>query len=264
MPTRTANPGQVASPAIAVSHLGMTYPNGLESLRGVDLNVAPGDFVSIVGPSGCGKSTLLRLIAGLAEPTTGSALVCGLPPDKARREKEIGFVFQSPALLPWRDAVGNAALPLEIRGVARSERREKAREALARVGLSGFESAFPRELSGGMRMRAAIARALVVKPDLLLMDEPFGALDELTREKLNEELSDLWTREKGTILFVTHNVYEAAFMSRRVIVMNKRPGRITGDVAIPFAYPRDRNLRATPEFAALTGEIRALLAKAAS
>lgn len=251
-------------PALFFANAGFTYPNGVAALANIKINIEPGTFVSLIGPSGCGKSTLLRLAAGLSTTTTGSAVVFGLPPQQARRTREIGFVFQAPTLLPWRNAVDNAALPLELKGVGKIERRRMATETLKRVGLGEFLHAVPRELSGGMKMRNAIARALITKPDILLLDEPFGAIDEITREKLNSELLSLWEERRCTVLFVTHNLYEASFLSQRILVMSKRPGNILHDEQVPFAYPRNAALRSQPEFGAFTGRLNQILSKAAT
>lgn len=223
--------------------------NGAAALEDVSLQVEPGEFISLVGPSGCGKSTLLRLLAGLIEPTAGRVQHAGTALRQA-------FVFQDPTLLPWRTVIDNIALPLELAGVARGERRQRAHDSLAQIGLTSADAGkFPRELSGGMRMRVSLARALVTRPDLLLLDEPFAALDDLLRQQLNEELLRLWQEQRWTAVFVTHNVAEAVYLSQRVIVMSARPGRIVADVAVPFAMPRNADLRATPEFARLTGEV---------
>ncbi len=235
----------------------------------MDLRIDKGEFVAIVGPSGCGKSTLLRVLAGLVGPTAGRIEIAGLSPAEARRKlHEVAFVFQHPTLLPWRTVWGNVALPLELGRGSPSQAAPVAPERMAEViklvGLSEFARAYPHQLSGGMQMRVSLARALVTRPDLLLMDEPFGALDDLTRNGLNEELLNLWSRDRWTGLFVTHNVGEAVFLSRRVLVLSRRPGRIVAEVEIPFAYPRVPELRAWPEFARLTGQIAARLAEAAS
>lgn len=218
---------------LRVEGVGKVYSNGTVALENLSFSVRQGEFVSIVGASGCGKSTLLRLIAGLGEATSGAILVEEMPPLKARQSSsEMTYVFQEATLMPWRTVLGNVELPLELRGVARKQRREAAREAIALVGLSGFEHVYPRELSGGMKMRVSLARALAVNPRLLLMDEPFGALDEITRQRLNEELLRIWDEGQRTILFVTHSVFEAVYLSTRVLVMSSRPGRIVADLPI--------------------------------
>ena len=222
-----------------------TYPNGTRALEPIDLTVREGEFVTIVGPSGCGKSTLLRLIAGLSPPTAGSIVLSeGYSPPR------LAYVFQSPTLMPWASVQANVRLPLDLAGVTRSQAQEKTRHALERVGLQEFAHSFPRELSGGMQMRASIARALVTGARLLLMDEPFGALDEITRNRLDREFSELSARDNLTVLFVTHSIYEAVFLSSRVLVMSPRPGRISGEISIDLPRPRPDSFRGTVEFAA--------------
>ncbi|HUY33306.1 MAG TPA: ABC transporter ATP-binding protein [Pirellulales bacterium] len=241
---------------IAANTVGVTFPGGIQSLEDVNFSMPPGEFVSLVGPSGCGKSTLLRLIAGLASPTEGRLTVAGLPPAVARRRAaRLSFVFQDATLLPWRTAAANIRLPLELAGVAAAERETRVRDGLWMVGLSDFAGRRPRELSGGMRMRVSLARALVTRPELLLLDEPFGALDDITRQRLNEDLLDLWLAHRWTAVFVTHNIAEAAFLSTRILVMSPRPGTITADVAVPFATPRRPELRFQADFAAFVGEV---------
>ncbi|WP_136616866.1 MULTISPECIES: ABC transporter ATP-binding protein [Mesorhizobium] len=228
------------------------------ALENIDLSVPIGGFLTLLGPSGCGKSTLLRVIADLIAPTSGNATVLGGSPSLARARRDIGFVFQDAALLPWRTALQNVALPLEVGGISRPGRRSPA-ELLALVGLSGWENAYPHELSGGMRQRVAIARALVNDPRLLLMDEPFGALDEITRDRLNEELLDVWASTGTTILFVTHSIYEAAFLAERVLLLAANPGRIKEIVPVSLPSPRRIALRETTEFTKLAGRLRAIL-----
>ncbi|MBX3730225.1 MAG: ABC transporter ATP-binding protein [Candidatus Sumerlaeia bacterium] len=246
-----------AAPAfVSARGLGMVFRGGIEALRDVTLDVARGDFVALVGPSGCGKSTLLRLVAGLIAPTGGELAVDGLAPRQARRERhDMAFVFQQPALLPWRTVADNVGLPLELDGQGRAARRERIDELLDLVGLREFARTHPHQLSGGMRMRVSLARALVGRPGLLLLDEPFGALDEITRQRLNEELRRLWASQGFTALFVTHNVFEAAFLAQRVVVMSPRPGRIACELAVPFESERTPALRARPEFAAFCGAV---------
>ncbi|GAA1933570.1 ABC transporter ATP-binding protein [Nocardioides marmoribigeumensis] len=236
-----------ALPHIRVADVAKTYPNGTIALAPVDLDIREGEFVSLLGPSGCGKSTLLRIIAGLITPTNGEVEISG----SARR----AFVFQDPTLLPWRTVVKNARLLLELEGIPKAEHESRVAEALAKVGLAGFEKSYPRGLSGGMRMRLSFARALALRPQLFLMDEPFSALDEITRETLQDELLEIWGVDGFTSVFVTHNLYEAVYMSHRVVVMSPRPGQIERIFDIPFDYPRKPELRATPEFAAITQEI---------
>jgi len=233
------------------------FDGGVEALAAVDLRIGAGEFVSLVGPSGCGKSTALRVIAGLLAPSRGAVTWPGGKP-------AIGFVFQEPTLMPWADAVGNARLPLDLKGVARGEAEARAMRALARVGLDGFERAFPRALSGGMKMRVSIARAIAAEPKLLLMDEPFAALDELTRQALNDDLLKLVREDGLTVIFVTHSVYESAYLSDRVVAMTPRPGRVAADLALSPPRVRDQGYRLTPEFAGAAGRVSAALKKANS
>lgn len=218
--------------AVQLSGIAKTFANGTVALAPVDLEIAEGSFTSLVGPSGCGKSTLLRLIAGLAEPSSGSV---------TRAASDIGFVFQDATLMPWATAAENVALPLKLAHSDNVER--KVAEALARVGLDGFAASYPRELSGGMRMRVSIARAIVTGPKLLLMDEPFAALDEFTRFGLNDDLHTLWRQNRWTVVFVTHSIREAVFLSERVIVMSPRPGRVVGDVVVDLPPARTPEMR---------------------
>ena len=217
------------------------FANGTLALDGATLDVEERQFLSLLGPSGCGKSTLLRLIAGLAEPSGGT-----IEWDGGR--EGLSFVFQEPTLMPWATALDNAILPLKLAHVARHEREERAAAALASVGLAGFERSYPRELSGGMKMRVSIARALVTKPRVLLMDEPFAALDEITRFKLNNDLLDLWQRERFTTVFVTHSVFESVFLSQRIAVMGPRPGRVRAEIDVSEPYPRDLAYRTSPRY----------------
>ncbi|MGH3740269.1 MAG: ABC transporter ATP-binding protein [Micromonosporaceae bacterium] len=226
----------------------------VHALSDVTLSVQPGEFIAVVGPSGCGKSTLLRIAGGLAEPTSGEV---------TRNARHLGYVFQDPTLLPWRTLAGNVELSAELQGVKRVERRRLAREALARVGLADFAQHRPASLSGGMRMRASLARALTLRPDLFLLDEPFGALDEITRARLNDELQALHVAEGFAAVLVTHAVSEAVYLSRRVLVMSERPGRLLADVRIPFDYPRAPEIRFASEFVELTREISAHLGQTA-
>jgi len=230
------------------------------ALQDVSLTLAQGSFVTLVGPSGCGKSTLLRVIADLVKPTAGRVGVLGRTAEQARRERAIGFVFQDAALLPWRTALENVELPHEVGG--RRERPAHARSAqelLELVGLAGWEKAYPHELSGGMRQRVSIARALAGDPKILLMDEPFGALDEITRDRLNEELLRIWEKTKTTILFVTHSIYEAAFLSQQVLMLASKPGRVRELVPVDFPLPRRLALRDTAEFVKLAARLRGIL-----
>ncbi len=251
-------------PFVQAHSLGATYVGSVAALAGIDLAIPRGQFVSIVGPSGCGKSTLLRLIAGLLRPSSGEVSVAGLPPAVARRQSaRISFVFQDATLLPWRSVAENIGLPLELQGTPAARRAAVIDRGLELVGLGDFRNHYPAELSGGMRMRAALARALATDPDLLLLDEPFGALDDISRGILNEELQRLWSTRRWTGIFVTHNIAEAVFLSQRVLVMTPRPGRIQADIPVPFALPRSAELRAEPAFARLTGEVAAALRRAA-
>ncbi len=226
--------------ALRFEGVDVTYPDGTEALCGVNLGVAPGEFVSVVGPSGCGKSTLLKLASGLIQQTAGEVVV-----DRAR----LGYVFQDATLAPWRTVQKNVELLPELHGVEKAERRRVASEAIELVGLSGFEGHYPKRLSGGMRMRVSLARSLTLDPNVFLFDEPFSALDEITRERLNGELIALFRSQGFAGLFITHNVFEAVYMSTRVLVMSERPGRMIADIEVPFSYPRDEGFRFQPEFA---------------
>ena len=229
----------MVAPIVTCRDIGKRFANGTVALSGVALDVFEHQFLSLLGPSGCGKSTLLRLIAGLSEPSAGTIAWQGTP--------ALSFVFQEPTLMPWATALTNVTLPLRLAGVGRDERRERATAALAQVGLAGFENAYPRELSGGMKMRVSIARALVTRPKVLLMDEPFAALDEITRFKLNNDLLELWRREGFTVIFVTHSVFESAFLSQRIAVMAARPGRVIEQIDIEAAYPRSPEYRTSAQ-----------------
>lgn len=244
-------------PLIQASDVRMSYEGLQPALTSVSCEIRQGEFVSIIGPSGCGKSTFLRMVAGLITPTAGRLTIQGQSPEAARRDSNrVSFVFQEPNLLPWRTVAANIQLPLELQRSSRMEREQAIDRSLKLIGLTKDDARKrPRNLSGGMRMRVSLARALVVQPDLLLLDEPFAALDDVLRQQLNEELVRIWLEQQWTGLFVTHNVAEAAFLSQRVLVMSKRPGTIVSDVPIPFSYPRGPELRATPEFARLCGEL---------
>ena len=236
---------------VVAAELNKHFPSGVQALRDLNLEIGRGQFVSIVGPSGCGKSTFLRLVAGLDAPTSGELRVEGHDP------LGLAFVFQDATLLPWRSVAHNITLPLELRREAAAER---VAQTLELVGLTDFAAAYPAQLSGGMRMRVSIARALVTRPQILLLDEPFGALDEITRQRLNEELLRLWQEDRWTGLFVTHNVSEAVFLSQRVLVLSARPGHLLADIPIPFPYPRSAYLRSDPELVRLASEISRQLA----
>ncbi|MFC7052093.1 ABC transporter ATP-binding protein [Hansschlegelia quercus] len=253
-------PNERAGPAIAIRSLSVSFttPEGpIHALQDVDLDVTPGDFVSLIGPSGCGKTTLMRLVADLERPTAGTISIGGLAPEQARERRAYGYVFQQPALYPWRTIERNVTLPLEVMGAPKAERRERARKSLEQVGLSGFERRFPWQLSGGMQQRASIARALAFDAGLLLMDEPFGALDEIVRDRLNVELHELWERTGKTALFVTHSIQEAVFLSTKIVVMSPRPGKIV-EVIDASSLPRKRalELRETPEFLEVARRVR--------
>ena len=248
-----------APPAIAVRDLSLTFTTAdgpVTALTGIDLSVGRGEFVSLIGPSGCGKTTLLRLIADLEQPTGGTISVNGVTPHEARLARAYGYVFQAAALYPWRNIARNVALPLEIMGLDKATRNARVRDNLELVNLTGFERKFPWQLSGGMQQRVSIARALAVRPELLLMDEPFGALDEIVRDHLNEQLLQLWAKTNKTVVFVTHSIPEAVFLSTRIVVMSPRPGRVH-DV-IDSTLPRERTLdiRETPEFLAIAHRVR--------
>ncbi|HTP81567.1 MAG TPA: ABC transporter ATP-binding protein [Alphaproteobacteria bacterium] len=247
------------APLLTIEGVRKTFASGLEALAGVDLAVNAGEFVSILGASGCGKSTLLRLVAGLAEPSSGDVRWSGERSDYQERGG-IGFVFQEPTLMPWADVFSNVYLPLRLAGRSRAESAGRVTEALEQVGLADFASSYPRELSGGMRMRASIARALVTQPEILLLDEPFAALDEQTRFKLNEDLLGVWRARRLTVLFVTHSVFESVFLSTRVVVMTARPGRVAADLPIGFTGERDAVLRTSAEFGAVCGTVSQRLA----
>ncbi len=250
--------------AIAVKGASVKFPapdGEVTALSDVNLTIREGSFVSLIGPSGCGKTTLLRLIADLEQVTGGSVDIDGLDPQSARERREYGYVFQAPALLPWRSVVKNVELPLEVMGVARAERRRRACEQLALVGLAEFEAKYPWQLSGGMQQRVSIARALSLQPRLLLMDEPFGALDEITRDHLNLHLATLWRRTGKTCVFVTHSIAEAVFLSTQIVVMSPRPGRVIDVIDNPLPRERDLDMRETPEFLEIAARVRRGLEK---
>ena len=248
--------------AIEIENVGKVFRTRLgtvavEALRDVSFAISPGQFVSFVGPSGCGKSTLLKLIGGLIEPSSGRITV-GEREIKGPR-RDIGMMFQTPVLFPWRTVLENVLLPIEVFGLDRRSAMDRARDILRLVGLEDREGAYPSELSGGMQQRAALSRVLVVDPQIILMDEPFGAIDEFTRERLNLELLRIVAEVRATSLFVTHNITEAIFLADRVLVMTPRPGRLAGVVDVPFARPREIELQQTPEFNALVSEVRGIL-----
>jgi NitT/TauT family transport system ATP-binding protein len=246
-------------PVIDITGLSLTFQTAdgsVQALADIDLTVERGEFVSLIGPSGCGKTTLLRVIADLEQPTNGAILVNGVSPEEARKTRCYGYVFQSAALYPWRTIAKNVALPLEVMGVPATERAARVERNLALVNLEGFERKFPWQLSGGMQQRASIARALSFDPALLLMDEPFGALDEIVRDHLNEQLLQLWAKTGKTVIFVTHSIPEAVFLSTRIVVMSPRPGRIHDVIDCPLPRERPLDIRETPEFLAVAHRVR--------
>ena len=248
--------------AVEAENLSLVFATAdapVSALADVNLTIARGEFVSFIGPSGCGKTTLLRVIADLEQATGGSIRVNGVSPQAARLARAYGYVFQAAALYPWRNALANVMLPLEIMGLPAGERRRKAQAQLELVGLSGFERKFPWQLSGGMQQRVSIARAMACEPELLLMDEPFGALDEITRDHLNEQLLRLWERSGKTVIFVTHSISEAVFLSNRIVVMSPRPGRIIEVIANQQASGRTLDARETPAFMAVAQRVREAL-----
>ncbi len=251
-----AAPAEVAIEISGVSLRFDTADGPVEALSDVNLRVARGEFVSFIGPSGCGKTTLLRAVADLETPTGGIIRVNGLRPQEARASRAYGYVFQAPALYPWRSVARNIALPLEIMGFAKGERDARVAKGLELVNLSGFGNKYPWQLSGGMQQRASIARALSFDPDLLLMDEPFGALDEIVRDMLNQQLLRLWEVTGKTVLFVTHSIPEAVFLSTHIVVMSPRPGRIIDIIACDFPRDRGLDIRETPEFIAVANRVR--------
>jgi NitT/TauT family transport system ATP-binding protein len=257
----TADPAPVA--AVELRAASLTYPDGTHALRPVDLDVRPGEFITLLGPSGCGKSSLLKMMAGLLQPTQGTLRRWGHPTrDPEAGGRRLAFVFQAPTLMPWARVAANVRLPLDLAGVARAEADARVAEALDRVGLAGAATKLPHTLSGGMQMRVSIARSLVTRPDLLLLDEPFGALDEITRQRLDAELLDLW-RERGlTVVFVTHSIHEAVFLSQRVVVMAARPGRILAELPIAEPYPRRAEFSVSMRFSQTARQLQELLLRA--
>ena len=252
--------GHVAIEIKNASVIYQTADSPVHALSCVDLDVAAGEFVSLIGPSGCGKTTLVRVIADLEKISDGRVLVNGVTPAQARLARAYGYVFQAPALFPWRNVLANVTLPLQIQGKDKTEARRIAMVHLARVGLAGFEGKYPWQLSGGMQQRVSIARALSFEPRILMMDEPFGALDEITRDRLNEQLQQLWQKERRTVVFVTHSIAEAVYLSTRIVVMSPRPGRIVKVIESTLPDVRHLGLRDTPEFVALAHDVREALA----
>jgi NitT/TauT family transport system ATP-binding protein len=244
---------------VAAKNLGLTFATNdgpVVALTDVNLDIGKGEFVSFIGPSGCGKTTFLRVIADLEQPTSGAITVNGLSPHEARVRRSYGYVFQAPALYPWRTIEKNVALPLEIMGFTPTQQLERVKRSIELVNLAGFEKKFPWQLSGGMQQRASIARALAFDADLLLMDEPFGALDEIVRDHLNSELLKLWARTEKTIAFVTHSIPEAVYLSTKIVVMSPRPGRVTDVIDSPLPRERPLDIRETPEFLAIAARVR--------
>ena len=253
------------SSAIEMESISVVYDSGdrfTHALDDISLTASPGEFLSIVGPSGCGKTTLLRVAAGLLEPGSGTIRIVGKSPTEAREARDIGFVFQEPALLEWRTSLQNVVLPLEIARVPRKQALEKARSALDLVGLASFADSPPRHLSGGMKQRVSIARALVTNPSVLLMDEPFGALDQITRDRLNLELLDIWSLDRPTVLFVTHSLREALFLSDKVVTLSPCPGRVLCNTEVPLDRPRQLSIREEDDFRQLYNSIEVVLERA--
>jgi NitT/TauT family transport system ATP-binding protein len=264
MPEPMNAPESPARTAVSVRRASVVYSAAdapVRALHEVDLEIAQGEFIALIGPSGCGKTTLLRVIADLEPLTAGTVQVNGLSPHEARLARAYGYVFQSPALFPWRTVLANVMLPLQIHGRPKAECEAIARDHLARVGLTGFERKYPWQLSGGMQQRVSIARALGFEPQLLMMDEPFGALDEITRDRLNEQLQQLWQRERRTVVFVTHSIAEAVYLATRIVVMSPRPGRILDIIESTLPAQRHLAMRDTPEFMALAHRVREGLAE---
>ena len=264
-PPPVSEPASTASahPAVQVNNASLVYQTSdtpVKALSNIDLRVEEGEFVSLIGPSGCGKTTLLRVIADLEQISAGTVLVNGVSPHDARLARAYGYVFQAPALFPWRTVLGNVMLPLQIQGGASAQNRAVALEHLERVGLNGFEGKYPWQLSGGMQQRVSIARALAFEPKILMMDEPFGALDEITRDRLNEQLQQLWQRERRTVVFVTHSIAEAVYLSTKIVVMSPRPGRIVRVIDSPLPDERHLALRDTQAFMDVAHQVREALA----
>lgn len=252
--------GRLAVEIRKASVVYQTADSPVHALEDIDLNIHEGEFVSLIGPSGCGKTTLMRVIADLEQISAGQVLVNGVSPHEARLARAYGYVFQAPALFPWRTVLANVTLPLQIQGRTKAEAKVIAMEHLERVGLKGFEGKYPWQLSGGMQQRVSIARALSFEPKILMMDEPFGALDEITRDRLNEQLQQLWQRERRTVVFVTHSIAEAVYLSTKIVVMSPRPGRIVKVIDSPLPDERHLGLRDTPAFMELAHEVREALA----
>ncbi|MBI4367267.1 MAG: ABC transporter ATP-binding protein [Deltaproteobacteria bacterium] len=252
---------------VSLRNVGKTFENGITALEGFDLTVGDGEFISLLGPSGCGKSTALRIVAGLSTATEGAVEWPDGSLDRRTRagpssDGKIGFVFQEPTLMPWGTVAANVRLPLKLRGADQARSHAAVMQALEHVGLADFAQAYPRELSGGMKMRTSIARALVTEPELLLMDEPFAALDEIARFKLNNDLLTLWRELRRTVIFVTHSVFESVYLSQRIVVMTPRPGRVFAEIPIPVPYPRDERFRTSAEYAGFCRQVAETLGQA--
>jgi NitT/TauT family transport system ATP-binding protein len=254
-PSPVTEPSTTGRPIVALRDVGKTFERGTVALEALDLEVRDGEFVSLLGPSGCGKSTALRIIAGLSTASKGMV-------EWPNGAGKIGFVFQEPTLMPWANVAANVRLPLKLADIDEPSSRAAVTQSLNRVGLTDFAQAFPRELSGGMKMRASIARALVTEPQLLLMDEPFAALDEITRFRLNNDLLAVWHALRRTVIFVTHSVFESVYLSQRIVVMTPRPGRVFTEIAVDAPYPRDERFRTSAEYAAFCRQVAAALGKA--
>jgi NitT/TauT family transport system ATP-binding protein len=259
----TLHPLTSGNPIVALDGVGRTFASGVVALERLSLDVWPGEFVSLLGPSGCGKSTALRIIAGLSEPSSGTVEWPEAEAASAAGPRRIGFVFQEPTLMPWATVAANVRLPLKLAGLDPTA-QARVDAALARVGLSGFAHSYPRELSGGMKMRTSIARALVTEPKLLLMDEPFAALDEITRFRLNNDLLSLWQALGKTVVFVTHSVFESVYLSQRIVVMTRRPGRVFTELPIDAPYPRDERFRTSADYAGYCRQVSEALACASA
>jgi NitT/TauT family transport system ATP-binding protein len=261
-PPRTRD-SRSGTPIVTMRNVSKLFSNGTLALKDMSMDVRRGEFLSLLGPSGCGKSTALRIIAGLGEPSSGQIDWPASQLDaRGKPQGDIGFVFQEPTLMPWQTVFGNVHLPLKLQGVGKAAARERIMDTLASVGLAEFEKAYPRELSGGMKMRVSIARALVTRPKLLLMDEPFAALDEITRQKLNDDVLRLWRDTGVTVIFVTHSVFESAFLSSRIVVMRARPGQVVTDLPIAHHHERDANYRTSEEYRATTDTVSRALQEA--
>lgn len=251
---------KVNAPEISVKNVSMVFldskGNPVQALKNVSIDIQKGEFISLLGPSGCGKSTLLRIVSDLLTPTSGEVTVCGKTPRETRLEQKFGIVFQNPVLLDWRTVRKNIRLPLEMMKVPKEEQASRIEQVLELVGLKEFGNSYPGQLSGGMQQRVGVARALAIQPDILLMDEPFSALDEFTREKLNDDVLSIWRKTNKTVLFVTHNISESVYMSDRICVLSPHPGRLSAIVDVNLPRPRNADMRGTPEFAALVEKVR--------